>query len=79
MNGVGPRIVSLVFSNTAVFERKGEKAGERGKTKGRGEGSRTGKNNEGKSLFYKCFMGTFFFFFRLVTKFPSLDQFAVYR
>lgn len=62
MNGVGPRIVSLVFSNTAVFERKGEKAGERGKTKGRGEGSRTGKNNEGNRYFTSALWAPFFFF-----------------
>lgn len=29
MNGVGPRIASLVFSNTAVLGRKGEEVGGR--------------------------------------------------
>lgn len=38
MNGAGPRIASLVFSNTAALGRKGEKAGEEGKTKGSGGG-----------------------------------------
>lgn len=40
MNGVGPRIASLVFSNTAALGEKGEKAGEEDKTKESGGGRR---------------------------------------
>lgn len=61
MNGVGPRIVSLVFSNTAVLKRKGEKEGEGGETKGRREGSRTGKNNEGNGYLTSALWEPFFF------------------
>ena len=50
MNGVGPRIASLVFSNTAVLGRK-EKEGEERKTMGSREGRGTGKNNEENHYF----------------------------
>lgn len=61
MNGVGPRIVSLVFSNTVVLGKKGEKAGEEGEIKGSREGSRTGKSNEGKPYCTSALSAPFFF------------------
>lgn len=44
MNGAGPRIASLVFSNMAVLGRKGE--WEEGETMGSGEGRRTIKGKK---------------------------------
>lgn len=70
MNGVGPRIASLVFSNTAVLGRKGEQ--EEGETMGSREGRATEKNNEGNRYFTSALWAPGFF--TLVTEFPSLAQ-----
>lgn len=51
MNGVGPRIPSLVFSSPAVLGRKEEEVGEESKTMGSREGRGTGKDNEKNHYF----------------------------
>lgn len=58
MNGVGPRIASLVFSNMAVLGRKGER--EEGETMGSRKGRGTGKNNEGNRYFTSALWAPFF-------------------
>lgn len=76
MNRVGPRIASLVFSNTAVLGRK-EKAGEERKTMGSSEGGGTGKNNEENHYFTSALWAPCVF--RVVIQFPNLAQFTISR
>lgn len=76
MNRVGPRIASLVFSNTAVLGRK-EKAGEERKAMGSREGRGTGKNNEENHYFTSALWTPCVF--RVVIQFPNLAQFTVSR
>lgn len=76
MNRVGPRIASLVFSNTAVLGRK-EKAGEERKTMVSREGRGTGKNNEENHYFTSALWAPCVF--RVIIQFPSLAQFTISR
>lgn len=69
MNGVGPRIASLVFSDTAVLEEKESRRKAKQWEVGR-EGN--AKSNEGNRYFTSALWAPGFF--RLVTEFPSLAR-----